>query len=177
MIHPPSQFQWIPPMTTARKRLIALSGPSCGGKGPLLAAAAEFHADLELLHFCRDQEPRVTQRRAPARRDGHLERSGLFSASGGNRIPRGRSIYPRGEPRYSRRCWISSGSCRLAPRSWSWKPARRSHARSLLPTIFATSTSPPCSVSPLGSRGDRAFESVRGRCGRVPQGTWCPAGC
>ncbi len=33
-------------MDPAGKRLIALSGPSCGGKGPLLAAAAEFHADL-----------------------------------------------------------------------------------------------------------------------------------
>jgi guanylate kinase len=31
--------------------LIALSGPSCGGKGPLLAAAAEFHPELTLTTF------------------------------------------------------------------------------------------------------------------------------
>lgn len=38
-------------MSTARKRLIALSGPSCGGKGPLLAAAAEFHRNLDFSTF------------------------------------------------------------------------------------------------------------------------------
>ena len=38
-------------MQTTRKRLIAISGPSCGGKGPLLAAAAEFHRDLEFSTF------------------------------------------------------------------------------------------------------------------------------
>jgi guanylate kinase len=38
-------------MMTARKRLIALSGPSCGGKGPLLAAVAEFHRELDLATF------------------------------------------------------------------------------------------------------------------------------
>lgn len=36
-------------METARKRLIALSGPSCGGKGPLLAASTEFHPELDFL--------------------------------------------------------------------------------------------------------------------------------
>ena len=38
-------------MQTTRKRLIAISGPSCGGKGPLLAAAGEFHRDLEFSAF------------------------------------------------------------------------------------------------------------------------------
>ncbi len=34
-------------MGTAQKRLIAISGPSCGGKGPLLAAVAQFCPDQE----------------------------------------------------------------------------------------------------------------------------------
>lgn len=38
-------------MGTARKHLIALSGPSCGGKGPLLAAMAEFHRELGVSTF------------------------------------------------------------------------------------------------------------------------------
>ncbi len=38
-------------MAAAAKRLIALSGPSCGGKGPLLASAVEFHAELGLTTF------------------------------------------------------------------------------------------------------------------------------
>ena len=33
------------------KRLIAISGPSCGAKGPLLAAVAEFRRDLEFYTF------------------------------------------------------------------------------------------------------------------------------
>ncbi|MHB8899964.1 MAG: hypothetical protein ACYC6Y_14550 [Thermoguttaceae bacterium] len=39
MIHPAGKFQGMTRMPTDRKRLVALSGPSCGGKGPLLAAA------------------------------------------------------------------------------------------------------------------------------------------
>jgi guanylate kinase len=38
-------------METARGRLIAISGPSCGGKGPLLAAAAEFYPELDFFTF------------------------------------------------------------------------------------------------------------------------------
>lgn len=38
-------------METTRKRLIALSGPSCGGKGPLLAASTEFHLELDFFTF------------------------------------------------------------------------------------------------------------------------------
>lgn len=52
-------------MGTARKRLIALSGPSCGGKGPLLAAVAEFHPELEfsLLSVIKSRESRGGQPR------------------------------------------------------------------------------------------------------------------
>lgn len=38
-------------MASPAKRLIAVSGPSCGGKGPLLAAAAKFHGELQFSSF------------------------------------------------------------------------------------------------------------------------------
>jgi guanylate kinase len=38
-------------MEISAKRLIALSGPSCGGKGPLLAASTEFHPELDFFTF------------------------------------------------------------------------------------------------------------------------------
>ncbi|NLS90964.1 MAG: hypothetical protein GXX96_02100 [Planctomycetaceae bacterium] len=52
-------------MDPARKGLIAISGPSCGGKGPLLAAVNQFHAEMRITSFsvikCR--ESRASQPR------------------------------------------------------------------------------------------------------------------
>ena len=47
-------------MGKAQKRLIALSGPSCVGKGPLLAAAREFHGELpfDLVAVIKSRESR-----------------------------------------------------------------------------------------------------------------------
>lgn len=52
-------------MDPARKRLIAISGPSCGGKGPLLAAVSQFHAELQCttLSVIKCRESRASQPR------------------------------------------------------------------------------------------------------------------
>lgn len=52
-------------MAKVRKRLIALSGPSCVGKGPLLAAAAEFHRELpfDLISVIKSKESRCGEPR------------------------------------------------------------------------------------------------------------------
>lgn len=38
-------------MNEERKRLVAISGPSCGGKTPLLDAVEQFHKDLEFVRL------------------------------------------------------------------------------------------------------------------------------
>lgn len=56
----PAKLVAIVSMGKAQKRLIALSGPSCVGKGPLLAAAREFHGELpfDLVAVIKSRESR-----------------------------------------------------------------------------------------------------------------------